>query len=243
MAMTELVRFAQKNEHVEIAIDDGRLNIMSPAMLRELHLTFDRAERTKQVVVLKGREGIFSAGFDLKVLREQGPEAICDMLRLGGELALRILAFPLPVLSVCTGHAYPMGAFLLLASDVRIGARGPFRIGLNEVAIGITVPNFAIEVARQRLTPSAFQKATLTGEMFAPDEAIVAGFLDRVVEPATLDEAVEQHALALAKLHFASHAATKQRVRCGAIAAIREAIDAEIQLDTYRRRFEERGLL
>jgi enoyl-CoA hydratase len=241
MVMTELVRLAQKNEHVEIAFDDGRLNIMSPAMLRELHLAFDRAEREKQVVVLRGREGIFSAGFDLKVLREQGPDAICEMLRLGAELALRILAFPRPVLSVCTGHAYPMGAFLLLASDVRLGVRGPFRIGLNEVAIGITIPNFGIELARQRLTPSSFQLATVTGQMLSPDEAVVAGFLDSVVEAATLEATVEQSAVALSRVDFASHAATKRRVRCGAIAAIREAIDAEIQLDTYQRRIEERG--
>jgi enoyl-CoA hydratase len=238
MAMTEIVCFAQKNEHVEIAFDDGRLNIMSPTMLRELHKAFDRAERERQVVVLKGREGIFSAGFDLKVFREQGPEAICEMLLLGAELARRVLAFPVPVLSVCTGHAYPMGAFLLLASDVRLGVQGPFRIGLNEVAIGITIPSFGIELARHRLTPSAFQRTAVTGEMFSPDEAVLAGFLDRAVEPATLDEAVEQKALALAKLDFASHAATKQRVRCGIIATVREAIDAEIQVETYRRRFE-----
>lgn len=239
--MNGIVRFAQKNEHVEIAFDDGRLNIMSPAMLRELHLAFDRAEREKQVVVLRGREGIFSAGFDLKVFREQGPEAICDMLRLGAELAFRILTFPLPVLSACTGHAYPMGAFLLLASDFRVGVRGPFRIGLNEVAIGITVPNFGIELARHRLTPSAFQLAAVTGTMLPPDEAVAAGFLDRAVEPALLDATVDQVAVALAKLDFASHAATKRRARCGAIATIREAIDAEIQLETYRRRIEERG--
>jgi enoyl-CoA hydratase len=241
MVMTGIVRFAQKNEHVEITFDDGRLNIMSPAMLRELHAAFDRAERAKQVVVLKGREGIFSAGFDLKVFREQGPEAICDMLRLGAELAFRILTFPLPVVSACTGHAYPMGAFLLLASDIRIGARGPFRIGLNEVTIGITIPNFGIELARQRLTPASFQLATVTGQMLSPDEAVAAGFLDRAVEPAALDATVEQSALTLSKVDFVSHAATKRRTRLPAIAAVREAIDAEIQLDTYRRRFEEQG--
>ena len=239
--MTGIVRIAQKNEHVEIVFDDGRLNIMSPTMLGELHLAFDRAEREKQVVVVKGREGIFSAGFDLKVFREQGPEAICDMLRLGAELAFRILTFPLPVLSACTGHAYPMGAFLLLASDIRVGARGPFRIGLNEVTIGITIPNFGIELARQRLTPASFQRAAVTGQMLSPDEAVAAGFLDQAVDPAALDATVEQNAVALAKIDFAAHAATKKRARFGAIAAVREAIDTEIQLDTYRRRFEEQG--
>src|SRR5205085_7112745 len=115
------------------------------------------------------------AGFDLKVFK-QGREATLDMLRLGATLIERILGFPSPVVTVCTGHAYPMGAFLMLSADRRIGATGEFRIGLNEVAIGLTLPLFAIETARQRLSPAYFQRC-VTGEMYGPEEAIRAGFL------------------------------------------------------------------
>jgi enoyl-CoA hydratase len=234
--MSELVRFHAERDCSVIALDDGKLNLMSPAMLRALHQAFDRAEREKRVVVLKGRENIFSAGFDLKVLRAGDPYAVYDMMRLGAELALRVLEFPLPVIGVAPGHAYPMGAFLLLASDIRIGAAGPFRFGLNEVAIGLAVPSFGVELARQRLTPAYFQRATLTGEMFGPEEAVVAGFLDQVFEPSALDGAAQQIAERLSKIDFALHAVTKRRARGPAIAAVRQGIETEISFEAYRRR-------
>lgn len=234
--MSELVRFHAESNCSVIAMDDGRLNLMSPAMLRALHQAFDRAERDRRVVVLKGRENIFSAGFDLKVIRAGDPYAVYDMMRLGAELALRILEFPLPVVGVAPGHAYPMGAFLLLASDIRIGAAGPFRFGLNEVAIGIAVPSFAVELARQRLTPAYFQRTTLTGEMFGPEEAVAAGFLDQVFDPSALDGAAQQIVDNLSKIDLTQHAVTKRRTRRLAIAAVREAIEAEISFDAYRRR-------
>jgi enoyl-CoA hydratase len=234
--MSEFVRIDRRGDATVIVIDDGRRNVMSPAMLRALHQAFDLAERENRVVVLKGREGIFSAGFDLKVFRDGTTHTIYDMLRLGAELALRILEFPLPVVGVATGHAYPMGAFLLLGCDVRIGAAGEFRLGLNEVAIGLTIPNFGVELARQRLAPAYFQRATITGEMFGPEDAVRAGFLDHVAAPHLLDDAAMEIATTLGRIDFASHAATKLRVRRPAIAAVREAIDAEIRLDAYRRR-------
>ena len=148
--MTQLLTYEFSGSVARIAMDDGKLNVMSPDMLGALHEAFDRAEADGAIVILSGREGIFSAGFDLKVISHGSPDEHHRMLSLGAELALRVLSFPTPVVSACAGHALPMGAFLMLASDVRIGADGPFMIGLNEVAIGLTVPQFAIELARLR---------------------------------------------------------------------------------------------
>ena len=138
------------------------------------------------MVLLRGRPGCFSAGFDLGVF--QGPqEDALLMLTLGATLAERILRFPAPVAAACTGHAFPAGAFLLMAADTRIGADGPFKLGLNEVRIGLTLPLFAIVLARHRLTPSHFDHATVTGTMFDPAGAREAGLLDAVVSPDELD--------------------------------------------------------
>ena len=111
------------------------------------------------------------------------------MVKAGAELALRILSFPSPVVAACQGNAYPMGAFLIMSSDHRIAAEGDYRIGMNEVAIGLTVPRFAIEVARQRLTPAYFSRVVMTAEMFGPAEAVTAGFFDRVVPADRLEKA------------------------------------------------------
>jgi enoyl-CoA hydratase len=210
-----------------ITLDDGKVNALSSARLRELGEALDRAERAAAVTVLTGREGIFSAGFDLGTF-QRGAAASIEMVRAGAELVLRLLAFPRPVLGVCTGHAYPMGAFLMLASDVRLGAAGPFRIGMNEVAIGITVPKFAVELARHRLTAPGFARIT-TGAMFTPEDALRFGYLDRILAPDELAAAAQEEALRLCALPAGSYAATKARIHSHAIGAIRAAVDEELR--------------
>jgi enoyl-CoA hydratase len=220
-----------------ISMDDGKVNVMSTSMLSELKLAFDRAEKDGVIVILtSGRQGIFSAGFDTKILERKEPQEVYEMVRLGAELAVRVLAFPYPVVTACPGHAYPMGAFLLLASDIRIGADGPYKIGLNEVAIGIAVPTFGLELARHRLLPAYLQRTALTGEMFAPAEAMTAGFLDRVVSADNLQSAADAVAALLGKIDLRAHAQTKERLRGATLDMMRAAIDSEITLENYQRR-------
>ncbi|MGO8949232.1 MAG: crotonase/enoyl-CoA hydratase family protein [Ktedonobacterales bacterium] len=224
-----------------IVMDDGKANVMSISMLEALHSAFDEAQRDQTVVVLTGRGQTFSAGFDLKVLAGGSAVDMYQMLKAGAELALRILSFPTPVVVACNGHAYPMGAFLILSADLRLAAEGSYKTGMNEVAIGIALPQFGIEVARQRLTPAYFSRCLLTGELLAPPEAVTAGFFDRLVPAADLDAAANQAALALSKINMPAHAATKLRARGPAIQAIRAAIDTDITLEDAERRVAERG--
>lgn len=240
--MAKLITYEVAEGVARITMDDGKANAMSPAMLGALHEAFDRAETDRAIVVLTGREHVFSAGFDLNVLRGGSAEEQYTMLKSGAELALRLLTFPTPVVSACNGHALPMGAFLLLASDVRIGADGPFMIGLNEVAIGLTVPQFAIELARQRLTPAYCSRSLMTGQRFAPREAVQAGYLDCVVAPDRLLREAEASALALAGIHLPSHLATKKKARKEAAAAIRAAIDMELTIENVRSSVEGRTM-
>lgn len=114
-------------------MDDGKVNVMSPAMLEALEARLDSARAQARVTVLAGRRGVFSAGFDLKTLA-QGAEAATTMMETGVNLLGGMLEHPHPIIALCTGHAYPMGAFLLLAADLRFGVAGDWRIGLNEVA-------------------------------------------------------------------------------------------------------------
>jgi enoyl-CoA hydratase len=118
-----------------------------------------------------------------------------------------------------------MGAFLLLSADHRIGVRGDFRLGLNEVAIGLTIPWFGIELARHRLTPPYFDRCTITGALLGPDEATTAGFLDEVVAPDELTSAARAAALAFTSIDRGAHSANKLRVRQVVIAGVRDGID------------------
>jgi enoyl-CoA hydratase len=224
--MAGLATYELEGRVATIAMDDGKVNALSIEMLKEVHVALDQAERDEAVVVLTGREKFFSAGFDLEVFSER-PGEIVEMLTLGARLSERILAFPTPVLVACSGHAIAAGTFAALAADLRIGVEGPFKIGLNEVKIGLTVPLYVVELARQRLTPRDFNRSLVTAAMYPPAEAVAAGFLDRVVAIEELRDVSFAAAEELAGLDAAAHAATKLRVRDGAMKALREAIDAE----------------
>jgi enoyl-CoA hydratase len=218
-----------------ITMDDGKVNVMSIAMLQDLAAAFRQAEKDGAIVVLRsGRKDIFSAGFDLKVFAANDVERSLEMVKAGAELALHLMSHPFPTIGIMEGHAFPMGTFLLLACDVRIGARGKHRMGLNEVAIGISPPGFAIELARSRIHPAWLSRTVMLGEMFEPEDAMVAGFLDRVVPATEIEHTVDDVVSGLRKLHAPSHALAKQRLRLPAIVAMREAITQELTLAAYR---------
>ena len=226
VAMAALVDYRLDDRIATITMDDGKVNALSPAMLGELNAALDRAAADRAVVLLAGRDGVWSAGFDLPTLRAGGDEMI-SMVRGGFELAARLLAFPTPVIIACPGHAVAMGLFLLLSGDYRVGAAGPYRLVANEVAIGLALPQAAVEILRQRLAPTHFNRAAILAEPYSPDTAVGAGILDRVVEPGQLHDVARTVAVAAAGLDPDAHAAAKLLVRQPALDAIRVAIDTD----------------
>jgi enoyl-CoA hydratase len=205
-----------------ITMDDGKANALSLDMITEVSAQLDRAESPDvNVVVLTGRERTFSAGFDLKTPGEGWPA----MMAAGAGLSVRMLSFPKPIVIACNGNAIAMGGFLLLSADYRVGTAEEGRIGLNEVAIGLTIPWFGIEIARHRLTRSYFDRCTITGVLLGAEEARSAGFLDDVVPVDEVQTVARTAALALGGVAPEAHAATKLRVRREVIAGIRDGID------------------
>ncbi|MEM8902995.1 MAG: crotonase/enoyl-CoA hydratase family protein [Actinomycetota bacterium] len=209
-----------------ITMDDGKANVMSLAMLDAVGAALDRAEADEAVVVLTGRDRLFSAGYDL-ALFDQPPEVIVRTLRAGGDVVHRMLGFPTPIVVACRGHAVAQGAFLLLAADVRIGAAGSATFGLNEVMIGLTIPHYGVELARHRLSAPWSDRATVTGPLIGPDEALAAGFLDRVVEPEEVVAEARAEAERLTAVDLSAHRGTKQRVRGALLDRIRALHDEE----------------
>ena len=224
--MRELVSYDLEDSIATIAMDDGKANVFSLEMLSQINAAFDRAAADRAVVVLTGREGIFSGGFDLRALGTGGTTA-ASMVTAGFELAERVLSFPMPVVIACNGHAIAMGVFLLLSGDYRIGAAGPYKIVANEVAIGLTMPRTAVEICRQRLAPAHFNRAVILSEVYSPDDAAAAGFLDRITSGSDLLTEARTTALALRKLNMDAHTATKLRARDHALRAIRAAIESD----------------
>ena len=156
--MNQIVTYKKSGKIGTITMDDGKANAFSPAMIAAVNDALNQADADGVVVILAGRKGRFSAGFDLSVM-QQGPAASAEMVRSGALLAERLLSFKRPVIVACSGHALAMGAVILASVDYRIGVEGDFKIGLNEVAIGMTMPWFGVEISRARLAPTHLDRA------------------------------------------------------------------------------------
>ena len=211
-----------------LRFDDGKANALSPVAIDGLTAGLNRAEEESEALLLTGRPGRFSAGFDLTTMKA-GPDAARGMVSAGAELLMRLYESPLPIVMACTGHALAMGAVLLLGSDFRIGTAGDFKIGLNEVAIRMTLPVFAVEIARERLSKRHFHKSVILAEIYSPEEAIDAGYLDRVVPAERLEEEAMAKAVRLAALPRRAFSETKLRVRGASIERIRRSLTDEMK--------------
>lgn len=208
-----------------IRMDDGKVNVIGPAMQQALNEAIDQADRDNVgALVIAGNHRVFSGGFDLKVLTSGEVQPAIDMLRGGFELAYRLLSYPKPVVMACTGHAIAMGAFLLTSGDHRVAAHA-YNIQANEVAIGMTIPYAALEIMKLRLTPSAYQQAAGLAKTFFGETALAAGFIDEIALPEVVLSRAEEAAREFAGLSQQAHAATKLRARADALKSMRAAID------------------
>ncbi|MFT7287955.1 MAG: enoyl-CoA hydratase [Halieaceae bacterium] len=205
-----------------LTFDDGKANVVGHAFLDDINAGLSRAESDgAAALILRGRPGMFSGGFDLREF-EKGREAGEAMVQRGFELLTRLYSFPLPLLAACTGHGVAMGAFIIMACDTRIGARGSFKLTLPETAIGMSLPPILIELTAARIAKHHLTRVALQSEVYTPDQAVVAGFLDEVVEAELLDERVMEAAKKLTALPKAQYAANKLSLRGHTLAAMKE---------------------
>lgn len=221
------VHYSLQDQVATIRIDDGKRNALSPQVLREICQALDRAESDRAIVIMTGRESVFSAGFDLHVMQRGGVRAL-RMLRAGYALTARVMAHRYPVIVACNGHALAMGVFLMLSADYVIGSRGDFKIAANEVAIGLTMPRVAAAMLRHRLNPAAFQRAVTLSEYFDVESALNAGFFDELVDPVDLLMRAESRAQEFKALDPLAHAASKRRIRAALIRRIRLSIPLDL---------------
>jgi len=212
-----------------IRFDDGKANAIDGNFLEGLNGSLDRAERdAANAVILTGREGLFCAGLNLKRLPSLPARELQVTLELFTDVMLRVFLFPRPVVAAVNGHAIAGGGVLMLAADARIAADGPYKLGLNEVAIGITLPSFVVDIGIATLPPRHHAETLLHGRLYSPAEALQVGYVDRVVATTGLEAAAREAAKGLAALPSKSYAATKERLRGRLIAASRAGAKAEM---------------
>ena len=225
--MAEPLTYSLEDSLAIVRMDDGKANALSVAMIDALLAALDRAEREAKAMVLAGRDERFCAGFDLRVMMS-GPEQATALLTRGSDLLMRLYEAKLPLVIACTGHALAGGALVVLTGDLRIAAQGAFKIGLNEVSIGLPVPVLAMELARDRLSKRALHNATLLAQIYTPDDALRVGYVDEVVAADQVLARAKAEAARLGALPAQAYRATKTRLRQATITHIRESLASDM---------------
>lgn len=210
-----------------IALDDGKANALGSAMWAELNSAMDDAEAAGAIVVITGRDGMMSGGFDLKEMGD-GPQDALELTSKGSKFARRIMAFPRPVIMAAPGHTIAMGAFLALACDYSMIKEGDYKVGLNETLIGMTMHNFGIEMGRYHLSKAYFNRCVINGEIFSPKGAMHAGFFDRVVPAEQWAMAIPMAGQMFGQLNAKAFRETKLRSRKEIFKTLDQAIEDDL---------------
>ncbi|NVK18339.1 MAG: crotonase/enoyl-CoA hydratase family protein [Methylocystaceae bacterium] len=210
--MSTAVSYEIHGDVCVITMDDGKVNAFSFDMVKQVNDVLDAVEKTAKAIVLTGRKDKFCGGFDLKTM-QAGGEGKERLLLEGFQLSYRLLNMPVPVILACNGHALAYGGILLLSCDYRIGQQGSYKLGLNEIAIGVEMPTFGIDLAKSRLSVAYQIPAVANSVLYDPNEAKLAGFLDAVVDGTDVVETAIKAATDLAQIDLNAHAKAKRDLR------------------------------
>ena len=224
--MTEkLATFSQEDDISIITLDDGKANVFSPTMINHVHDCLDKVPTEKGALIIAGREGMFSGGFDLKIISSGDMKLIQEMTISGFRLLSRILTFPRPVLAACTGHGIALGTFLLCCCDYRIGSKGEYLIGANEMRTNMVIPVPILELIRFRISQRHKYRAILGAEMYPIESAVDAGLMDEAVDTENLMELAMLKAKDLATMGHPSYSLTKELFIKDVATKINNALD------------------
>jgi len=202
-----------ENDIAVITFDDGKVNAVGFTLIEQFNKALDDAQENANAVVLHGGDGKFCGGFDLSVMKSGDPEKQQALVQAGAELIVRLYSYPLPVIAAAEGHSIAMGAILLMAADLRIGKDADTKYGLNEVAIGMVLPPFGMELAKARLANTSQTEALLFSRIFEGKEAVTAGFIDAAVPQEQVLATAMGYAEKLKMLPRDAFATSKQKLR------------------------------
>jgi|TARA_B110000914_G_scaffold9217_1_gene7572 enoyl-CoA hydratase len=213
-----------------ITLNDGKANVFSPEMSKAVSSLLDQVPEDKGSLVITGRPGIFSAGFDLKIISSGDSDAVASMVKAGFTLLARIYNFPRPVIAACSGHGVALGAFLLCCADYRIGAKGQFIVQANETRNNMSIPTPILEISKSRIAKTHWYRAILNAEAYPVENAIEPGYLDEVTDAENLMNRAMEVANDLATLGHPHYKITKDLDQKETLKRIHDAIGENTSL-------------
>ena len=213
-----------------ITLNDGKANVFSPEMSKAVSSLLDQVPEDKGSLVITGRPGIFSAGFDLKIISSGDSDAVASMVKAGFTLLARIYNFPRPVIAACSGHGVALGAFLLCCADYRVAAKGQFIVQANETRNNMSIPTPILEISKSRIAKTHWYRAILNAEAYPVENAIEPGYLDEVTDAENLMNRAMEVANDLATLGHPHYKITKDLDQKETLKRIHDAIGENTSL-------------
>jgi len=211
----EKVTYSLKDGIAQITMDDGKANSMNWKYFEEIGKALDQAENDgAKILVITGRPRYFSGGLDLKQLSMLTANEFEGFVTTFARTMLRVFSFPIPTIAVSTGHAVAGGAMLTFACDRRFAIDGPYRIQMNETALGITLPHWMFLIAKSAIPSRWINQALLHAKAYNPNEAMECGIIDGIAQDAdSLAALVKSASEALLILNLPAYAASKKNLR------------------------------
>ena len=206
---------------LELRLARAPVNALDPALVERLRTAIVEAPaQGARAIVLSGQPGLYSAGLDVPALLSLDRTG---MIAFWGQflgLVRAIARSPIPIVAAITGHSPAGGAVLAIFCDYRIMARGAYRIGLNEVQVGLTVPE-PIQVGLRRLVGAyRAERLMVAGAMIEAEEAQRIGFVDELVEAGEVVNRALAWCRALLALPHEAMSSTRRLARADLHAAL-----------------------
>ena len=223
--MSEKIATLKKEGDISIiTLDDGKVNVFSSKMSQQVNDCLDQVETEKGCLIITGKEGMFSAGLDLKTIQSGDMDKILEMSSNAFKLLARIFSFPRPVIAACSGHGIALGTFLICCCDYRIGVKGDFMLGANEMRTNMVIPTPILELIKFRVNNSHKYRAVLGAEMYTLEQAKEVGLMDEVVNAKDLMNVAMEKAKDLASMGHPSYTLTKELFIAEPMSKINEAM-------------------
>ena len=215
-----------------ISIDRPPVNAINPKLVSSLSQELDSFKSNDKIngVILKGRDGIFSAGLDITHLFPKDREYIDSFWKSFSSLLLNMFSFPKPLYSSISGHCPAGGTVMVIMSDSRIMSKGNYVIGLNEVDVGLTVPYGIAMVFQYVVGNRNAEELLLKAKLISPEQALHVGLVDELCDPETLlDTTLERIAVA-SDLYSPQQTKTKEILREQMLDIMQQNFDKDAQL-------------
>lgn len=212
-----------------VTMDDGAKNAFDPDAFDALLEVFDGAGEDVRAFVITGRQGVLTAGLDVKFMARAGRDGVADLLVRFGRTWMRIWTEPRPTVLAATGHCLAAGTMLAMACDHAVAAEGEYAWGLTETQIDFELPEFGLALARANVRADRFEDLLLPGRRVGPQDAVECGYADELAPEDEVLARAQAVAQDLASLPARAYAGTKRRLRQAAADRVLADLDADIE--------------